>query len=201
MSGGARPGSPRVIAGSAKGRRLRTLPGLEVRPTLDRVREAVFSSLGGRVVGASFLDLFAGTGAVGIEALSRGAKQVVFVDSSERCCQVLRQNLETCGLSAAARVCQADWKAALGMLGRSQDAFGIAYVDPPYERYDEGPILTAVTKLLAPDGRLVLEHLLRRGAPERVGGWMCVRTLRYGQTAISWYAPGKGLVDRLQDPP
>jgi 16S rRNA (guanine(966)-N(2))-methyltransferase RsmD len=201
VSRSARPGSLRVIAGSAKGRRLRSLPGIEVRPTLDRVRQAVFSSLGGRVVGAHFLDLFAGTGAVGIEALSRGAKQAVFVDSSKRCCRVLRQNLETCGLTAGACVCQADWKAVLGTLGRSHGAFDIAYLDPPYDRYDEGPILAAVTELLAPDGQLLFEHLLRQAAPERAGTWQCVRTLRYGQTAISWYASGKGLVDRLQGPP
>ena len=184
-----------MIAGSAGGRRLRSLPGLEVRPTLDRVRQAVFSSLGEAVMGARFLDLFAGTGAVGIEALSRGARSAVFVDSSRRCCEVLRRNLEDCGLDGRARVIESDWEIALGELRRPGELFDIAYIDPPYSRAGEEPILEATAGLLAPEGCLLFEHLLRNTPPERAGNRIRGRIAPYGQTAITWYVPGKGVVD------
>lgn len=180
---------------------MRSLPGLEVRPTLDRVREAVFSSLGPRVDGARFLDLFAGSGAVGIEALSRGALEAVFIESSKPCRCILQQNLETCGLSDRARLIEADWKTAVDRLRRSRESFDIAYVDPPYDRLAEEPILVAAGELLAPGGELLLEHRLRKTPPARPGGLLRVRTTRYGQTAISWYACDKGVVDTPVCPP
>ncbi len=195
MSSGRRSGSLRVIAGSAGGRRLRSLPGLEVRPTLDRVRQAVFSSLGEAVQGARCLDLFAGTGAVGIEALSRGAGSAVFVDSSRRCCEILRRNLEDCGLGGRARVIESDWESALRELRRPGEAFDIAYVDPPYSRTGEAPVLEATAGLVAPDGCLLFEHLLRNTPPERAGNWVRGRTAPYGQTAVTWYVPAQGFVD------
>lgn len=192
MSPSVRSPSLRIIAGSARGRRLRCLPGNEVRPTLDRIREAIFSSLGQSVEGALFLDLFAGTGAVGIEALSRGARSATFVESSRRCNRVLHQNLEHCGLTERASVLRADWKTAVRQLRRSHGPFDVAYVDPPYDRYREGPILNAVAALLAPQGQLLLEHGVHKLPPGNAGELMCARTVRYGQTAISWYAPPEG---------
>ncbi|MEE9231434.1 MAG: 16S rRNA (guanine(966)-N(2))-methyltransferase RsmD [Acidobacteriota bacterium] len=195
MSRSRRSGSLRVIAGSAGGRRLRSLPGLEVRPTLDRVKQAVFSSLGVELKGARFLDLFAGTGAVGIEALSRGARSVVFVDNSRRCCDVLRQNLEDCGLEGRARVIQSDWESALVELRHPGEPFDIAYVDPPYSRTGEAQILEAAAGLTTPNGCLLFEHLLRNAPPERVGDRVRGRTAPYGQTAITWYLRANGVVD------
>lgn len=185
----------RVIAGSARGRPLRSLPGLEVRPTLDRVRQGVFSSLGERVAGGAFLDLFAGSGAVGIEALSRGAAQAVFVEVSPGCVRRLRENLERCGLQEAARVLQCDWAAGIGRLRRASMVFDLVYVDPPYGRFDEASILAGVEPLLLAGGLLLFEHPARRRLPERTAGLRLTRVMRYGQTAISWYASAADLVD------
>ena len=121
----------RVVAGSARGRRLQTPPGLDVRPTTDRVREATFNALGSLdvVQGASVLDLFAGSGALGIEALSRGAGHATFVDSSPRALAAVRDNLATCGLDEAATVVRADAFAHLAVHPEHHD---LALLDPPY---------------------------------------------------------------------
>ncbi len=186
----------RVIAGSARGRPLRTLPGLEVRPTLDRVRQGVFSSLGERVRGAVVLDLFAGSGAVGIEALSRGASQATFVELSGRCARCLRGNLERCALVEMARILQCDWRAGVTRLRRGGEVFDLVYVDPPYGRFDELSVLQEVHPLLGPGAILLFEHLGRRTMPEAGVGFRLTRQMRYGQTSVSWYEP----VDRVDSP-
>jgi len=177
----------RVIAGVARGRPLRTLPGLEVRRTLDRVRQGVFSSLGDRVEEAVFLDLFAGSGAVGIEALSRGASQAVFVERSAGCVRRLRENLERCELAAQARVLACDWQAGIRRLARGGEAFDIIYIDPPYARFDEALVLEGARRLLLAGGTLILEHPRRRGVPSESGELRQVRQMPYGQTMVSWY--------------
>lgn len=177
----------RVIAGSARGRPLRTLPGLEVRPTLDRVRQGVFSSLGERVDGAVFLDLFAGSGAVGIEALSRGAERATFVERAAGCARRLRENLERCQVAERARVLECDWRAGIARLRRGGEAFDLIYADPPYERFDEASILAAAAELLDAEGLLLLEHPRRRRVPETAGRLRRTRALEYGQTAVSIY--------------
>ncbi|MEE9218677.1 MAG: 16S rRNA (guanine(966)-N(2))-methyltransferase RsmD [Acidobacteriota bacterium] len=188
-------GQMRVISGSARGRRLKTVPGLELRPTLDRVRQAVFSSLGSRIPGAGFLDLFAGCGAVGIEALSRGAGRVVFVESCRACCGALAENLEACALGDRARTLQCDWRAGLERLRAAGERFDVIYADPPYGRYDEAGVLSELSELLASEGVLLLEHPGRRPVPQGVGRLRLVRGVKYGQTSISWYAPQQS-VDR-----
>lgn len=124
----------RVVAGSARGRRLVTPPGLEVRPTTDRVREATFNALGSldAVVGARVLDLFAGSGALGIEALSRGAEHVTFVDRSAAALDAVQANLRSCGLGSSAEVVRAE---AADFLSRA-GSFDLALLDPPY-RFDD----------------------------------------------------------------
>jgi 16S rRNA (guanine966-N2)-methyltransferase len=133
----------RVVAGSARGRRLRTPSGNDVRPTADRVREAVFNALGSLdvVADAHVLDLFAGSGALGIEALSRGARHVTFVDRSPRAIEAVRANLADCGLADRATVLRAD---ALEHLGdaRHSEPVDLALLDPPYA-FDEWPALLA----------------------------------------------------------
>ena len=184
----------RVIAGTARGRQLRSLPGLEVRPTLDRVRQGVFSSLGERVREAVFLDLFAGSGAVGIEALSRGAAQVVFIEVSSGCLRHLRSNLERCGLADRARILASDWRAGVGRLKRAQEGFDLIYADPPYGRFDEASILAEVEPLLVQGGALLFEHPGRRRMPQKTGRLRLERVMIYGQTSVSWYLPAE-LVD------
>lgn len=134
----------RVVAGSARGRRLQTPPGLDVRPTTDRVREATFNALGsmGVVDGARVLDLFAGSGALGIEALSRGAEHVTFVDTSPRALEAVRANLAGCGLDDRATVVRAD---ALTFPAASDGTCDLALLDPPYS-FDRWPELLAIVR-------------------------------------------------------
>lgn len=121
----------RIVAGAQRGRRLVTPAGLEVRPTTDRVREAIFNALGSLDVvdGAHVVDLFAGSGALGIEALSRGATHVTFVDAAPKALAAVRENLEICGLDSAATVVRAD---AVSFLERTDVRFDLALLDPPY---------------------------------------------------------------------
>src|ERR671925_144199 len=122
----------RVIAGSAKGRRLATSPTLALRPTADRVREALFNILGVRIEGAAILDLFAGSGAVGLEALSRGARQAMFVEVHEPACRLIEKNLWLCGLYAQATVWCDDAPKVLTVLKRRGRTFDLIFLDPPY---------------------------------------------------------------------
>ena len=157
-------GVMRVVAGSAKGRRLEAPAGRDVRPTSSRVREALFNSLGslGLVVDTTFVDLFAGTGALGIEALSRGAASVVFVDRAAASLAAVRANLESCGLADGARVVSAE---ALAYVA-SMDPVDVALLDPPYDFDEWGPLLEQVRcevavvesdrEVTAPDGASVL---------------------------------------------
>jgi len=182
----------RVIAGTARGRGLRTLPGLEVRPTLDRVRQAVFSSLGEEVRGAACLDLFAGSGAVGIEALSRGAARAVFVERSAGCVRRLTENLQRCEVGERAEVLHCEWQAGIERLRRARERFDLVFADPPYGRFDEAAILAELHLLLIPGGRLLFEHPRRRALPERVASLRLTRVSHYGQTSISWYTRENG---------
>jgi 16S rRNA (guanine966-N2)-methyltransferase len=167
----------RVVAGSARGRRLVAPPGRATRPTSDRVREAVFASLesAGLVAGAVVADLFAGSGAMGIEALSRGARQATFVESAPAAVAAIRANLATCGLVGRATVVRADvlrWLAGPPAPG----PFDLAFVDPPYA-FDRWDVLLA----RLPAAVAVLEA----AAPVEVGeGWEVLRARRYGGTVV-----------------
>ncbi len=176
----------RVIAGSAKGRRLEMPPAAGVRPTSDRARETLFNVLGADVAEAWLLDAFAGAGAVGIEALSRGARAVTFVERNRRVAAVLRGNVETCSFSARASVLVADWHAALRRLGKDGAAFDLAFFDPPYDWNEAGRCLEALDKysLLAGGGRVILEHR-EQTSPEAPQGWCSVRRVDVGDTAFS----------------
>jgi len=136
----------RVVAGSARGRRLVTPPGDGVRPTTDRVREAVFNALGSLDVlhGAQVLDLFAGSGALGVEALSRGAAEVHFVDSSDASLRAVRSNLAACGFESSAQIVRGDAMVQLAQLAGSGRRFDLALLDPPYAFDDWSTLLARV---------------------------------------------------------
>lgn len=177
----------RVIAGSAKGRRLKTSSGRATRPTADRVKEAMFSILGSRVDldGADVLDLFAGSGALGIEALSRGAQHAVFVEERREAIRALQQNLAACGFTAASRVLPMGAAAALRRLAREGCRFDGVLLDPPY-----GKGLVAATfdglvgaKLVRPGGWVVVEHHVDEPPPP--SPLHLTRTTRYGKTAVT----------------
>ena len=183
--------SVRVIAGSAKGRRLRVPSVRGLRPTSDRARETIFSVLAPTISGARFLDVFAGSGAVGIEALSRGAEAVVFVERHRRARALLEENLRSCGFTERARVLGAEWSAALRRLGREAVRFDIAFFDPPYDWAEAWRCLEqlAEAELLAADGRTVLEH--RSSTPPRCPtGWELERSVEVGDAAFSIFRLG-----------
>lgn len=180
--------SVRVIAGSAKGRRLRVPSSKGLRPTGDRARETLFNVLAPHLGAVVFLDAFAGSGAVGIEALSRGAKEAVFVERSSGAAVVLAANLELCGLSGDAEVIRAPWVAALRRLANHGRQFGIAFFDPPYDWPGAHTCLEGLTEhgLMAPAGVAIIEH--RASTPPRgADGWRLRRTVEVGDTSFSFF--------------
>ncbi len=178
----------RIIAGRLKGRRLRSPTWKGLRPTSDRLRETLFDVLGDLVTGARVLDGFAGTGAVGIEAVSRGASEVVFIDRDPRAAALIAENLRHCGVSEGCAIIRAD----LGRMSRAADLrqFNLIVLDPPYTDTDlELPLIRA-SGWLAPGGRLVLEHARRRASPPRAGRLTRCRVVRAGDSALSFYEQG-----------
>lgn len=178
----------RVIAGTAGGMNLFT-PKSEVRPTMDMVKGAIFSSLGERIIGARVLDLFSGSGALGIEALSRGCASAVLVEKNTQAADTIRRNLDKTKLNA--KVCQMD---AFHFLTRValQHEFDLVFADPPYAKSpaerDFGRELIdfpALANSLAPDGLFILEQLPGTGTHEG-GAWQCVRLKRYGATEVAF---------------
>ncbi len=178
----------RVIAGRLGGRRLVAPRGAATRPTADRVREALFSALGD-VSGAAACDLYAGTGALGIEALSRGARRAVFVESARPALAALRENLAALDLHELAQVIPLPVERALDRLA-GEGPFDLVFLDPPYAALPEAAAaaarLAGPLGLLAAEGRLVLEHASRDAAPE-IQGLTRAATRTYGDTAISLY--------------
>jgi 16S rRNA (guanine966-N2)-methyltransferase len=168
----------RVIAGTMRGRRLEAPTWEGLRPTSDRLRETLFNVLAPRIGGARVLDGYAGTGAIGIEALSRGAREVVFVDRDRRARALIAANVARCGIASGCVIIRATFK-ALGV-------FDIALLDPPYDDSPELVIADAAA-LIAPSGVLVLEHARRQAAPEAAAGLRCTRQIRSGESMLSLY--------------
>lgn len=187
----------RVIAGSARGRQLQDFKGRSIRPTADRVKEAVFSSLMVRLPGSHVLDLFAGTGALGVEALSRGAGLAVFVENDRKACDLIRANLAACGWkqSLGVRVLQMDaihWMSSAGarsVRDNEDGRFDIILADPPYFKGYEEKTLELVSGygFLSPGGVLVLESSARQTLPEQVGSLCMTKSKKYGESMISYY--------------
>lgn len=178
----------RIIAGRLKGRRLAAVRGA-IRPTADRVREAIFNILGPLVPEAQVLDLFAGTGALGIEALSRGAGRAVFVENQVSALQVLRRNLAQCQLMEAGQILPQDAVRALAALAARGERFDLIFLDPPYSQGLAEAIvpLVARTGLLAPEGILVVEHRRDEDLAETYPPLARRDQRRYGATLISFY--------------
>ncbi len=179
----------RIIAGSAGGIHLKVPPGV-TRPTTDRVREAVFSMLGEAVVGARVLDLFAGSGGMGLEALSRGAAAAVFVEQHVQAAGILQGNLAHARL-VGGRVVKADVFATLRRMAEAGEMYDLIFADPPYAKKagdsDLGVRLLAdphLPSVLAKDGLLVLESMVTKGGGGAIAGWDVVRDRAYGSTRI-----------------
>jgi len=174
----------RIIAGRLKGRRLTAPKGLDVRPTSDRLRETLFNVLADSVDGARVLDAFAGTGALGLEALSRGAASVVFVEQSDRALKTLAENIDHCGVKDACVIIRGDFRTARV----AQASFDLILLDPPYRIPDLDVVTERASELLHERGLLVLEHGTRHQSPERAGRLMRYRVLVAGDSALSFYA-------------
>lgn len=184
----------RVIAGKFRSRQLKSLKGTALRPTSDRLRETLFNVIAGRVEGARFIDVFAGTGAVGIEALSRGALEVVFIENHAAAAALIRENLESLGLRAGSRVLALDALRGLeeiaGEAAANSGTYDVVFLDPPYaaaEDYRRVLSFLGVSALLTEGSLVVAEHRRNFNLPEQSGSLAKVRVLRQGDAALSFY--------------
>lgn len=176
----------RVITGTARGRRLGELEGMETRPTTDRVKEGMFNALQFDIEGRRVLDLFAGTGQLGIECLSRGAAGAVFVDRRPDAVKLIRDNLKVTELSGRAQVVAGD---SMEYLRALREPFDIILLDPPYEAGLLEPVLAHIARydLLRPHGMIVAEHPTGRTLPALQPPYRLHRTYRYGKISFSLY--------------
>ena len=181
----------RIIGGKYKGRVLESFPGENIRPTSDKVREAIFDILGKIPEGAKVLDLFAGTGALGFEAVSRGAKMVTMVEKDRRALRIIRENIRILGLGDRVEIISEDYRKALRRLGRERRSFGLVFADPPYKMLGTDNGIEKLLSLLdgsdslKPGALVIIEHFLKIDFPSAPPGWVPIRRKQYGQTGVS----------------
>jgi len=175
----------RITGGTGRGRTLRVPAGEKVRPTSDKVKQALFNILGDRVPGAVFLDLFAGAGGIGIEALSRGAERVVFVDGSRESLDAVRHNIEQAGFGERA---EAMLSKVEPFLMKRSGPYDIVFLDPPYT-LEMLPLLQLVDRsgLLKPDAIVIAEHFKKQASPAAAGVLALYREAKYGDTVLAFY--------------
>ncbi|HSY12654.1 MAG TPA: 16S rRNA (guanine(966)-N(2))-methyltransferase RsmD [Verrucomicrobiae bacterium] len=185
----------RVIAGQFRSRPLQSLPGLDLRPTSDRLRETLFDVLSATrdLADTVWLDLYAGTGAVGIEAFSRGARQVYFVESTKKHARLLRDNLQSLGISAGYEVQEREVMKALSLLDSTGVVCDFCFLDPPYRMrgaYEQTLGYLAQSRLLQPSTIVIAEHEKKFNLEERFGALLRYRRLEQGDAALSFYRLG-----------
>ena len=184
--------SIRIITGLLKGRKIPTLQGQGIRPTSLRAREALFSILGPVIPGARVADLFAGSGSIGLEALSRGAEKAVFVEQSPEAGRLLENTLSQFKVHAQALVLVQDVALAIqNSLLVGWHPFDVLYIDPPYRYEHSHHLLTQIehANLVASSGHIIYEHFSKKTPPSAIGKWMHTRTAKYGDTALTFYRP------------
>jgi len=176
----------RVITGIARGVQLKTPDGMTTRPTTDRVKEAMFSIIQFEIPGADVLDLFGGTGQLGIEALSRGAKSAVFVDAGEPACRLMKENLKRTRLEGKGRIVRSDY---LDYLSRCREQFDIIFLDPPYAEVFLENALNRITEIdiLRSNGIIVAERPLGKELPWEFPGYQRSKDYKYGKTLLTIY--------------
>ena len=187
----------RIITGEYRGRKLAIVKGADIRYTADRVKGALFSILRDAVAGARFLDLYAGSGSVGIEAISRGAESVTFVEVNPMCARTISANLARCKLSPEPpriTLLKMGISRAMEYFRRHDTQFDVIFLDPPYRSGLVEKTLQEISAcgILSTDGDVVAQHDVREKAPERVGTLVRTRQNRYGNTLLSFYALDKG---------
>jgi 16S rRNA (guanine(966)-N(2))-methyltransferase RsmD len=176
----------RVITGKARGVQLKTPEGLQTRPTTDRVKEALFSIIQFDLQNAKVLDLFGGTGQLGIEALSRGAHECVFVDENNEACKLIRENLKRTKLEQKAKVIRSDY---LDYLGRCREQYDIIFLDPPYAEVFLENAIKKITEIdiLHSNGIIVAERPLGKDLPWEVEGYARSKDYKYGKVLLTIY--------------
>ena len=174
----------RVITGSAKGRKLEQLTGNDVRPTTERVKEAVFSIIQFNIEGRRFLDLFAGSGQMGIEALSRGAVRAVFIDSSRESVEIVKRNLSSVKLDECARVFRAD---SISYLKSCRETFDLVFIDPPYSTGLLQQALDNIERVMSKGGIVICESPVTEELPEELTEFVKLREYRHGKIKITTY--------------
>jgi 16S rRNA (guanine(966)-N(2))-methyltransferase RsmD len=189
----------RIIAGSYGSRGLEAPAGLATRPTSDRLRETLFNVLAGRIEGAAFLDLYAGSGAVGIEALSRGAERVEFVERAEPALRVLRGNLARLGLTTGFRIHAGSVGAVLRRI-KPATALSLIFLDPPYDAAKEyeatlGLLGGAASEILSPEALVIAEHRKKERLEDSYGALKRTRLLLQGDAALSFFTTGAAGVE------
>lgn len=184
----------RVIGGNFKSRRLRTLRGMSLRPTSDRLRETLFDVLGDSVWETTFIDLFAGTGAVGIEAISRGARCAVFVENHAPALRLIRENLKSLGIASEAEVLPIDTMRALETLATRREQVDFIFLDPPYAQprdYHRVLEFIGASEILSAAGLVIAEHAKKLELPLFAEALECTRVLVQGDSALSFYRVAK----------
>ncbi len=181
----------RVISGTAGGRKLYTPKSHSIRPALDKIKGAIFNILF-NVEGLTVLDLFAGTGAIGIEALSRGAARATFVDASSEALNIINKNIEMCKFEDRSRVFPRRVNVALEYFGKHGEKFDLVFVDPPYLKELVKPTLEKIASadILSDNGKIIVEHHPKEPIPE-ISGLALTETRKYGQTLISFLCRAK----------
>ena len=181
----------RIITGTLKGRRLVAPKGLSLRPTSDRVKESMFNILGNELKGKTILDLFAGTGNLGIEALSRGAERVTFVEKDGEAIKLIKKNLIACKMEGRADLLRKDVNQAIGYLKEKEERFDLIFMDPPYEkRLIQRTIDRLASERIHADGSiLVIEHNKREPLPGLPESWDLTQQRRIGETVLSFLMP------------
>lgn len=180
----------RVIAGQAKGKRLKAPPGMNTRPITDMIKEALFNVLGDTVRDSSFLDLFAGSGSVGIEALSRGAKQVVFIDNNSSAVGIIKENIINCGFSKGFSVYRNDVFKALTLFDQRKTKFDLIYVDPPFtieKIFDQVIYALDQSNILERNGRIILRTQRKKQLTAQLNYLEEYRTNNYGESVLHYY--------------
>lgn len=183
----------RVISGSAKGHKLKTIKGMTTRPTSDRVKESLFNIITGQLDSASVLDLFAGTGSLGIEALSRGAEKAVFFDKSTECCNLIKDNLAHTKLAEKAEVYTADFAGGIERLHAQGRKFDLVLLDPPYNKnFIQDTLKILINNdIIRDDGIIVAEHSLSDNLPAVSGRLEAIDSRKYGDTVLTIYIARK----------
>lgn len=179
----------RIISGKFKGRRLLGPRGADLRPTSDRLKETLFNIFGSGISGSVILDVFAGTGAIGLEALSRGAREAVFIESSREAARLIRKNIELCRVATGYRILQGDVFTSLRALAREGFTADIAFLDPPYDWGPYEDLIQTLSRsgIVRPGCVLVVEHHGKTALPESGAGFRCARVVKQSDKCLSFY--------------